>query len=675
MAQTKRTITAEDLYRFQLVMDARISPDGKHVIMAVQRVERKTEKKYTNLWLVSTSGGQPTQFTFGDQVDTMPRWSPNGRSIAFLSNRKDGKEMQLYIIPFGGGEARPLTDLKGQIGDYSWSPDGKTLLCSFLKKDQAALAREEDEQKKKLGIVSRHITTRTFFKHDGVGYLPDERWHIWTVNANNGKATQLTESDIHDEAFPIFSPDGKTIAFVSNRSDEPDLVDGKDDLYVMPATGGEMTRLEAPEGSKFMPAYSPNGRYIAYLGAEGRGKWWQNISVWVLPADGSGAAQNLTAQADLHCLDVTSGDLGSAVQVPPTWSADSSKLYFQGSRHGDTALYSVTVTDNPVVERLIEEAGTFGPFTFSAEQDKLAYVHSTMMRTGELMVCEMANGHTSAKRPRQLSRFNETWLNRLNLGEVEEVWFKGKDGNDLQGWILFPPDFDPSKTYPSILEIHGGPQVQYGNSFMHEFFYLAAQGYVVYFSNPRGGQGYGETHSKAIWNRWGTVDYDDVQTWWEYMMQKPYIDTERMAVTGGSYGGYMTSMIIGRSHQFKTAVSQRAVNNLVSMWGSSDFNWAFQQAIGEDKPPFENLDKYWEQSPMKYVGDAKTPTLVIHSQADYRVAQEQGEQLYVALKRLGVDTELVLFPDEPHGLSRTGRTDRRIYRLNHILRWFDKYLK
>ncbi|MCZ7673247.1 MAG: S9 family peptidase [Chloroflexi bacterium] len=209
---------------------------------------------------------------------------------------------------------------------------------------------------------------------------------------------------------------------------------------------------------------------------------------------------------------------------------------------------------------------------------------------------------------------------------------------------------------------------------MHEFYFLAAHGYVVYFSNPRGGQGYGEAHCKAIWNRWGTVDYEDVQAWWEYMMQKPYIDVERMGVTGGSYGGYMTSMIIGRSQQFKAAVSQRGVNNLVSMWGSSDVNWAFQQTFGEDKPPFENLETYWAQSPMKYVGGAQTPTLVIHSQADYRVAQEQGEQLFVALKRLGVDTELVLFPDEPHGLSRTGRTDRRIERLHHILRWFDKYL-
>ncbi len=669
MAQKKR-ITAEDLYRFQLVADARISPDGKHVILAVQRIERKTEKKFTNLWLVSTAGGSPQQFTYGDHVDAMPRWSPNGRFLAFLSNRKNEKEMQLYIIPVDGGEARPLTDLKGQIGDFSWSPDGSALLLSFQKKDQSAIDREADEQKKKLGVVARHITRRTFFKHDGEGYLPDERWHIWTVNAKTGKATQLTSGDSHDEVFPTWSPDGETIAFVSNRSDEPDLVEGKDDLFVMPAGGGEMTRLEAPEGPKNMPVFSPDGRYLAYLGVEGLGFWWANFSVWVAPVDGSSPPRNLTGSADLHCFDTTGGDMGSAAQVPPTWAADSSQVYFQASYHGDTVLCSVTLADEPVVERVIEAAGVVGPYTFSAQQDKLAYVHNTMTRPGELMVRTMANG-----RSRQLSRFNESWLSRLDLGEIEEVWFKGRDGYDLQGWILFPPDFDPDQTYPSILEIHGGPQVQYGNAFMHEFFFLAAQGYVVYFSNPRGGQGYGEEHCKAIWNKWGTVDYDDVQAWWETMMQQPYIDPERMAVTGGSYGGYMTSMIVGRSQQFKTAVSQRAVNNLISMWGSSDFNWAFQQAIGENKPPFENLETYWAQSPMKYIGGAKTPTLVIHSQADYRVAQEQGEQLYVALKRLGVDTELVLFPDEAHGLSRGGRTDRRIERLNHILRWFDKYLK
>lgn len=668
MPKQPRRLTAEDLYRFEIISDARLAPDGRHVITAVQRIEQKTEKKHTNLWLVPTRSGQPQQFTYGDQADVMPRWSPDGQTIAFLSNRREKEQPQIYLIPLHGGEARPLTELKGQFGSLGWSPDGRTLLCTFRKKDPAAVEREKDEQKKKLGIVERHITTRTFFKLDGAGYQPDERWHIWRIDAASGKATQLTSGDIHNESDPAWSPDGQTIAFVSNRQPDPDQAPDRDDIFLMPAAGGDWQRLELPEGPKAAPVFSPDGRYLAYLGHEGVGEWWRSVNLWLVPVDGSAPARNLTAHADLHCADVTSGDMAGGVQMPPTWAKDGQSIFFQASRHGDTALYRVNTAGEPHAEPALEQPGTVGPYTLDADQKSIAYVLNSMTRPGELYVQPVAGG-----RARQLTRLHN-WLNRLDLGQVEEVWFKAADGYDLQGWIIFPPDFDPQQTYPSILEIHGGPMVQYGRAFMHEFFFLAAQGYVVYFSNPRGGQGYGEAHCRAIWNDWGTVDYDDVMAWADYMSRQPYIDPERMGVTGGSYGGYMTALIVGRSARFKAAVAQRAVTNLISMWGSSDFNWAFQQSIGGGKPPFDNLEHYWRLSPMKYIGGAQTPTLVIHSQADYRVAQEQGEQLFVALKRLGVDTELVLFPDEPHGLSRNGRTDRRIARLNHILRWFENYL-
>jgi dipeptidyl aminopeptidase/acylaminoacyl peptidase len=254
------------------------------------------------------------------------------------------------------------------------------------------------------------------------------------------------------------------------------------------------------------------------------------------------------------------------------------------------------------------------------------------------------------------------------------VWFEGTTGNDLQGWILKPPSFDPSRAYPAIIEIHGGPRTQYGHLFMHEFYVLAAQGYVVTFCNPRGSRGYGEEHAKAIWNRWGSVDYDDLMAWTDLLEEKPYIDSQRMGVTGGSYGGYMTNWIIGHTDRFRAAITQRSVSNLISMYGSSDFNWSFQQEFG-DQPPWEAFESYWQQSPISHIGDATTPTLVIHSEDDLRCPIEQGEQIFVALKKLGVDTEMIRFPDEPHGLSRGGRTDRRVKRLEHILRWFDRYLK
>jgi dipeptidyl aminopeptidase/acylaminoacyl peptidase len=324
--------------------------------------------------------------------------------------------------------------------------------------------------------------------------------------------------------------------------------------------------------------------------------------------------------------------------------------------------------DGENLQTVLCQGGVVGSFSFDASQERLAYFYSTLDDPGQVCLWSRASGEI-----RRLTQFNHDWLRSIELGQVETHWIKGPDGDDLQGWVLKPPGFDPEAKYPSILEIHGGPLTQYGSMFMHEFYYLASQGFVVHFCNPRGGRGYGEAHAKAIWGGWGTVDYDDVMAWTDFVAGQPYIDPGRMGVTGGSYGGYMTLWIIGHTQRFRAAVSQRCVSNLISMWGSSDFNYIFQEAL-QAGAPFEDLQKYWDRSPIKYIGEARTPTLVLHNENDLRCPIEQGEQVYVALKRLGVESEMVRFPDEFHGLSRTGRTDRRIARLNHILRWFKKYL-
>ncbi|MCZ6678553.1 MAG: S9 family peptidase [Candidatus Poribacteria bacterium] len=662
----KRRITAEDLYRFQLISDCEISPDGGHVVFSVQRVEKKTEKRYSNLWMVPTDSGRPQQFTYGDQVDSQPQWSPDGKEIAFLSNRGDEKQAQIYIIPFGGGEARPLTNLKGSIGAFQWSPDGKQFVCMFRKKDPEEIEREGDEGKKKLGVVARHIT-RVHFKFDGSGFLPKERWHIWTIDMRTGKAKQLTDGDVYDESEPHWSPDGKEIVFCSNRSDDPDFNPEAVDLFVIPATGGDVRKIETPFGPKGSPSFSPDGKWIAYYGREGRGNWWKQTCLWLVPADGGGKAKNLTEKLDFDIGGGTLGDIGNLAEMRPTWSKDSNQIYFQVSHHGNTILQSIS--RNGELQLVINNDGAVGAFSLDEGSSRLAYFRADLKEPGQVWVRQL-----STRRSRQLTRFNQNLLRTMELGEVEEVWFKGPADNKLQGWIIKPPGFDPSQKYPSILAIHGGPLAQYGNRMMHEFYYLAAQGYVVHFCNPRGGQGYGEKHAKAIWNNWGTADYEDVMAWANFVAEKAYIDEARMGVTGGSYGGYMTNWIIGHTDRFKAAVTQRSVSNLVSFYGSTDGNWIWQQVFG-DKPPWENLENYWRQSPMKYIGNVKTPTLVIHSEQDLRCDIEQSEQVFVALKRLGVETEMVRFPDESHGLSRGGRTDRRIERLNHILRWFDRYLK
>ncbi|MBU7017353.1 MAG: S9 family peptidase [Theionarchaea archaeon] len=663
---SKRFITAEDLYNFNLISSCRISPDSYYIVYCVHRVDKKTEKKYSNIWVVPTSGGEPQQFTYGDHADSQPKWSPSGAEIAFISNRDDEKQPQIYVMPFHGGEARKLTDLKGEIENFEWSPDSSKLLVSFRKKDAEEIEREKDSQKKELGIVSRHIT-RVFFKLDGKGYLPKERLHLWIVSLQ-GECLQLTDSDIYDEQTPAWSPDGEKIVFCSNHAEDPDLDLDAVDLFVIPSTGGDLYKIETPVGLKWNPQFSPDGKWVAYFGYEERGQYWKNISLWVVPEDGSGKAQNLTEKFDFHVSTDTINDLpGALPMMPPTWSQDSKKIYVQVSRHGSTKIMSVSL--NGVSEPFVDKKGVIGSFTFDKEQSKLSYLYAHMKDPGEVFVHDMAT-NTGQK----LTHVNEDLLQSLNLGEVEEVWFKGADNNDLQGWIIRPPDFEKSKKYPSILEIHGGPYVQYGNFFMHEFFFLAANGYVVYFCNPRGGQGYGEAHSKAIWNNWGTADYDDLMAWTDCVEKTGYIDSKRMGVTGGSYGGFMTNWIIGHTNRFKAAATQRSVSNMVSMYGTSDFNWPLQYEVG-DEPPWENHENYWRQSPLKYIKNCQTPTLIIHSEQDMRADVEQGLQVFVALKRLGIDTELVLFPDEPHGLSREGRTDRRVARLNYIKNWFDRYLK
>jgi len=668
----KRRITAEDLYAFKLISGSRLSPDGKHVVYSLHRVDRKTEKKFSNLWIAPTDKGKPYQFTHGDQADVAPRWSPDGKQIAFLSNRANPeKPPELYVIGFTGGEARKLTSLGGTIVGLRWSPDGKRLAIEFRKMDKEMAKLEKDPAKKKLGIVSYHID-KVHFKANGAGVLPKEQCHIWMVDAKTGKAKQLTgkgDESRYSEFGTCFSPDGKKIVFMSNRTDDPGLDPWLWEFYQIPVEGGKLKKIETFVGFRGAPSFSPDGRWIAFIGATEKGKWWKQTRLWVVPADGAKKAKCLTSKYDFNVSAWTIGDLvGHTEETEPTWSPDSAKIYFQVAHHGKTMLKVADLKGN--VEDVIDEQGVVGAFGFSQDHSRLAFSYANLFNPGDIWVRDMESGTT-----KQITRVNDKLLKSFDLGKIEEVWFDDADKSmKLHGWILKPPGFSEKKKYPSILEIHGGPRVPYGFMFMHEFYYLAAQGYVVYFSNPRGGQGYGEAHSRAIWNDWGNKDYLDLMAWTDYVSRKPYIDGKKMGVTGGSYGGYMTNWIIGHNNRFTAAVTQRCVSNLISMWGSSDGNWIFQTERG-DQSPWENFENYWKQSPMKYIGSAKTPTLVIHSENDFRTDMEQAEQVFVALKKLGVPTEFVRYPAESHELSRSGRTDRRIDRLNHILRWFDTYLR
>jgi dipeptidyl aminopeptidase/acylaminoacyl peptidase len=662
-----KVITAEDLYRFQVIVDMQLSPDGDFVVYAVQTVDKTSEKKFTHLWLVNSRNGQARQLTFGKQKDIHPRWSPDGMTIAFLSNRQDPEQFQLYLLPLDGGEARAISNLAGEFEYFEWSPDGKKIVLQFRKTDVEILERMKDEKKAALGAVYRQFT-RTFYQLDNYGFLPKDRWHIWLLDVQKGNATQLTDHPIYDDLEPHWSPDSKSIAYFSNRSPDPDMNIDNIDIFLYNLRQGKEEKIKTQPGNKSLLSFSPDGQYIAYLGLDGLNADWKNHNLWVVNLQNQEDWKNLTRQYDIELNGSTINDIGAAKIMPPVWSKDMQKLYFQVAYHGNTQLKCIDL-DGRYLKDVIAGQGVVSTYTFNSPQNKLAYLFGKMNDPCQIYILEMENSGN----PRQLTEVNP-WLQDINLGSVEEVWFEGAEQNRLQGWIIKPPNFSSETKYPSILEIHGGPLVQYGNFFMHEFYFLAANGYVVYLCNPRGGQGYGEEHAKAIQGQWGTADYDDLMIWANMVEKLPYIDSKRMAVTGGSYGGYMTNWIIGHTHRFRAAVTQRSVSNLVSIWGSSDFNWEFQRTF-DNNAPFESIENLWECSPMKHIGFATTPTLVLHNEKDLRCPFEQGQQIFTALKYLQVDTELIQFPDEPHGLSRTGRTDRRIMRLKHMLRWFDKYLK
>lgn len=658
-------ITADHLYQINVIKSCVIAPNGKFVIYSVQHTNKETEKKYTKIYRAETKGKQnPQQLTFGKYNDTQPAISPKGKKLVFISNRLDPKQSQIFLMHLKkGGDAKALTNVDMEIANLCWHPEEKYLLFSYRKTPKLS----EDEQKK--GAVCRHYT-RTFFKYDGAGYLPEKaQWHLAILKLKTGKITLLTENDDFSEHSAAWSPDGKAIVFVSNRHVEPELHSGKDDLFLLDIATKEIKKIETPEGPIAQPTFSPDGQYIAYVGKEEAQKWYKNNNVWVVGTNKANAQPRcLTEKYDIH---VESGTLNDTIGTPPTpliWSKDGSYIYFTICKHGSNTLYAVDLKEGSLRE-VFTQKGLTALYSLDKKQKKLAFVYANMQNIGDIYVKKLKKDKIQP-----ITQLNKSWLKEITLSAVEEVWIKGNDNNDIQAWVMFPPNFNPSKTYPSILQIHGGPLLQYGEAFMHEFYYLAAQGYIVYFSNPRGGQGYGEAHARAIWGKWGSADYDDLMSLTNYMSNLPFIDTERMGVTGGSYGGYMTNWIIGHTHCFKAAVTQRCVSNFISMWGSSDVNWVFQDVVS-GTPPWENVEHYWNMSPMKYIGNAQTPTLVIHSEKDYRCCIEQGEQVYVALKRIGVDTEFVVFPDEPHGLSREGRTDRRIARLKHILRWFNRYLK
>ncbi len=655
-----RTITNDDLFALRVIGEFQVSPDGSRAVFVITRTETEQDRTVSNLWLVETAGGVPRQLTTADANDSAPRWSPDGRTVAFVSDREERKE--LWLIPADFGEARRLTHGSSDVSQPAWSPGGERLVY-VTKTDRPA--SDDPTHAPKEGSDVR-VITQLGYKMDGEGFWDGRYKHLFTVPTASGAATQLTDGPWND-AQPTWSPDGARIAFVSRRTPDREWTNVSD-LYTIPADGGDVTQLTKSAGPVAAPAWSPDGTRIAFVGHDQPPETGPTTQdwVWIVPADG-GTPTALTRDYDRSATGGVMSDLGAGNgQYPIQWTPDGTGILFVTEDHGTAMVARVAMTGGVGIVL----GGDRNCVGFHAANTTLVAVVSSMTLPGDLFVANLDGTHE-----RRLTDINKEALAGVILPEPERVSVPIGEGIAMDGWILHPPDFDASRQYPLILDIHGGPRGQYGASFMHSFHRYAAEGYVVAYFNPRGSTGYGQAFTSALTGNWGEVDVHDVMAGLAYVLQRPYLSAERVGITGGSYGGYLMNFLIGAyPDRWKAGVTERSTLSRISSYGTSDMIW--RSLDWEFKGPYwENRDSYWDRSPIAHVEKITTPLLIIHSENDHRCTISEAEQLFTVLRRLRRDVAFVRFPNESHGLSRSGKPAHRRERLERIIGWFDKYLK
>jgi dipeptidyl aminopeptidase/acylaminoacyl peptidase len=651
----RRPMVPEDLFRIRFVSDPQICPDGRRIAFVVTTLSEARDEYLSTIWIVNADGGEPRPFTRGPRRDTAPRWSPDGRSLAFVSEREKKGKGQLYVMPADGGEPLRLTDLRHGVSSPAWSPDGTRLACVARV---GGREEPEDEDERERSRPPRIIDVLKY-RSNGTGFIYDRPRQVFVVEADGGPARQLTDGP-YDHQHPAWSPDARSVAFVSARHRDRDE-DSAADVFIVPAEGGEARQVTPTAGPVSWPAFSPDGRTLAFLGHPHARDVSRHHRVYVVSAEG-GAPECLTEALDRNCEPM----MGAA---GPRWLGSTGALLFQVEDEGDVALHRVAAARGDAPARLV--GGTRQVTAFSASRDgtRIAFTATDDVSPYEVFICR-GDGTDE----RQLTHLNREWRAEVALTRPERFRFE-RAGFTVDGWVMAPAGRTAGRRYPALLNIHGGPASQYGHRFFDEFQVYAGAGYAVVYLNPRGSRGYGEAFARAVVGDWGGGDYADVMAGLDEALRRfDFLDPERLGVMGGSYGGYLTSWIVGHTRRFRAACSERAVNAMWSMFGTSDIGHAFQEAHAGGRPPWEDLGWYLERSPLSYARDIHTPLLIVHSEDDLRCPMEQAEQLYVALKKLRRPVRLVRFPDEDHELSRAGRPRHRLARFRILLEWFGEHL-
>jgi len=644
-----RGVEPQDYFAVHFVNDPQLSPDGVQVAYVLTTVNEQRNRRESSIWMVAVDGrSEPRRLSAEGFNSTSPRWSPDGSRLAFLSARSvdaaggEAPKTQILVLAMNGGEAQVVSRVKNGVSSFQWSPDGARFVAvsrKGLSDDVAAGAHKTD---------TRHYKN-IYYKFNDTGWFDDKRTHLWIIEGTTGKDKQITSGEDWNDTDPQWSPDGTRIAFVSDRTGhEYDLGFNKD-VWVISRDGDGLTKISDHAFEDNLPRWSPDGKQILFAGKIARKQFPR---LYVAPAAGGSSSRLVGADVD-------------TIPQNPRWVG--SRIVFQAEAKGQVQLFSVDPVHGTLSNVTSGERSVHN-FDINEKAGVIAYLANDFRNMDDIYVADL-----NAKNERRLTQVNSGMWGDLDLASVERVQYKSIDGWAVDGFLVKPVGWQPGKKYPMILSIHGGPANMYNTGWNQEFQVYAAKGWAVFFTNPRGSTGYGQKFERGILNNWGGMDYQDVMAGVDAVLkQNPWIDSDRLGVTGGSYGGFLTNWILGHTTRFKAAVTLRSISNFVSDEGTRDGAYGHEEDFRG--LVFDELDQYWNASPLKFAKNVKTPTLILHSDNDYRVPLEQGEQWFRALKHYGVDAEIVIFPRENHNLTRTGEPKHLVESMGWQVYWFERFL-